>query len=226
MPHLANAQVSRMSNKQRETKLNKDQLSNGARSGSASCDVQCFRQEAQKAILIRPVGHHTLAKSTALKWGWGGMAPLLPIVWMELFSFIKISCCLSFPDRGCSSELLTDIWAQLGPWIVHLLPVNSPGPGQSFEQGWYKKGYRLHRQSLIESVHRGQLWTNIQHVLGLLTQWGLHGLKPLQPQFFILFYYFKVSSTFHTPAMCVSHFHRQNDPLAFSLPQDHAQIIQ
>lgn len=60
-----------MSNKQQETELNKDQLSNGARSGSTSCDVQCFRQEPQKAILSRAVGHHTLAKSTALKWGMG-----------------------------------------------------------------------------------------------------------------------------------------------------------
>lgn len=149
---------------------------NGARSGSASCDVQCFRQEPQKAILSGAVGHHTLAQSTALKQGWGGMAPLLPIVWMELLLFIYLSKSViffcHFPLGGWSRELLTEIWAQLGPWIVHLFPVNSPDPEQSLELvGTKKKGYRFHNQSLIESVHRDQLQKNcVQHVLGLLTQ--------------------------------------------------------
>lgn len=85
MSCLANAQVSRMSNKQRETQLNKDQLSNGARSGSAGCDVQGSRQGPQKAILSRAVGHHTLAEPTTFKRGWAGTVPLLPIVWTEPF---------------------------------------------------------------------------------------------------------------------------------------------
>lgn len=106
MSRLANAQVSRMSNKRQETGLNKDQLSNGARSGRAGSDV--FRQEPQKAILRRAVGHHT-AKSTTLKRGWGGMAPLLPIVWMELFFKSKSLVFLSFPAMGWSRELLTEI---------------------------------------------------------------------------------------------------------------------
>lgn len=167
MTCLANAQVSRMSNKQRETQLNKDQLSNGATSGSTSCDVQCFRQEPQKAILSQAVGHCTLAKSIAFKQGWVGMAPLLPIVWMEAF-LIKIFCFLSFPDRECRKELLTGIWAQLGPWIVHLSPVN--WPWTEFRTSWYKKGCRIHRQPLIEPVYRDQLHKNhVQHVLGLNT---------------------------------------------------------
>lgn len=88
-----------MSNKQPERELNKDQLFNGARSGSAGCDVQRFKQEPQKAVLRGAVGHHTLAKSPALKRRWGGMAPLLPTVWMEL-PFITISCFLSFCTWG------------------------------------------------------------------------------------------------------------------------------
>lgn len=202
MARLANAQVSRMSNKQRETGLHKDQLSNGARSGSAGCDVQCFRQEPQKALLSAAVVHHTFAKSTALKQGWGGIAPLLPIVWGELF-FIKICCFLSFPTRGWSRELLTEIWAQLGLWIVHLFPVNSPGPGQSLELVGTKKGYRLHRQSLIESVHRGQLQENhVQHVLGLLTQQQsmTHFITAQSTVIHPI-----INSTFHTAVMCISH---------------------
>lgn len=161
MTCLANAQVSRMSNKQRGTQLNKDQLSNGARSGSTSCDVQCFRQEPQKAILSQAVGHHTLAKSRAFERGWVGMALQLPIVWTEAF-LIKIFC---FFVIECIKEPLTGTWAQLGPRIVHLSPANSTGPGQSLERADTRKVIAKHRQPLIKSVHRGQLQKNhVQHV--------------------------------------------------------------
>lgn len=59
MPRLANAQVSGMSNEQQEAEPSKGRVSNGARSGGASGDVQCFRQEPLKALVSGAVVHHT-----------------------------------------------------------------------------------------------------------------------------------------------------------------------
>lgn len=200
MPRVANAQLSRMSNKQKKTELNKDKLSNGARSGNASWDVQCFRQEPQKALLSRTV--HTTATSTALKQGWCGIAPLLPIVWVELF-FVSKSCFFIISYQGVEQGAVDWNLSTAGHIDFSFAPCELPWPWPEFRTSWYKKGYRLYRQSLIEFVHRGQLRkTHKQYVLGLLTQQSMTCFITtqsivLQP---ILSY-----STFHTAVMLISH---------------------
>ena len=88
------------------------------------------------------------------------------------------------------------------------VPCELPSPWTEFRTRWYKKGNRLHRQSLIESVHGGQLLgrkkkNHVHHVLGLLTQPSMkhfnnHSIHSPSS-------YFKLSSSFHTAAMCISH---------------------
>lgn len=65
-------------------------------------------RKPQKAILRGAVGHHTLAKSPALKRRWGGMAPLLQLSgWSFLLSQSLVFC--HFAPGGWSRELLTEI---------------------------------------------------------------------------------------------------------------------
>lgn len=146
MSHLAHAQVSRMSNKQPESDLNKDQLSNGARSGSAGCDVQRFRQETTKSYSERSswTSHVSEVSSLETEMGWNGTSA--PTVWMEL-PFITISCFLSFCTWGVEQGAVDWNLSTDGSMNCSFVLCELPWPWKEFRSSWYKKGRRSHRQN-------------------------------------------------------------------------------
>lgn len=94
----------------------------------------------------------TLSQSFSIEtgMGWNGTHSPSCLDGASFFLFIKSSCFLSFRTR-----------------VEHRAATS-----------WYKKGYMLQRQLLIESVQRGQLQKNrLQYVLGLWTQQSMKCFK-------------------------------------------------
>ncbi len=86
-----------------------------------------------------------------------------------------------------------------GSMNCSFVPCELSWPWTEFRTSWYKKGCRLHRQSLIESVRRGQLLKNhVQHVLGLFTQRSITRFKTAPSTVLS-------SISFHTASICICH---------------------